>query len=110
VNRRRLVVAAVLVVALGGAAVLGATTVLDPTSGGASYYLFVDPASPDETPSDDEVVRYANLTPDQQRVFDRARTADGNVAIPEDVDEQVWIDSRYVRYQNRTYRATVATE
>ncbi len=107
-NRRRLVAVGVLVVALGGAAVLGATTLLDPAPGGTSYYLFVDPASPEQTPSENETVRYANLTPEQQRVFDRARTADGNVAVPADVNEQVWIDNRYVRYQNRTYRATVA--
>ncbi|ESS07430.1 MAG: hypothetical protein A07HB70_00380 [uncultured archaeon A07HB70] len=105
---RRLVVAGVLVVALGSVAIFGATTLLDPAPGADTYYLFVDPASPDETPSDDEMVRYANLSPGQQRVFDRARTTNESAAIPSEVDEQVWIDSQYVRYQNRTYRAAVA--
>lgn len=58
--------------------------------------------------SSDEIVQFEELTPGQQRVFKDA-LLQGNTDVPDTVSVQLWIDNRYVRYQDRTYRTAVST-
>lgn len=55
-----------------------------------------------------ETVAFEDLSPAQQKAFQRARNSTEMVEIPADLDGDVFIDNRYVRYQNRTYEVAVA--
>jgi len=55
------------------------------------------------------VVAFENLTPGQQRVFERALTSESQLtSIPDTIDTDVWVENNYVRYQTKTYRVLVA--
>lgn len=56
-----------------------------------------------------ETIRFKELSPEQQRVFERALDKPNqNVRIPSGVDYEVWEEHRYVRYRNETYSVLVA--
>jgi hypothetical protein len=71
--------------------------------------LHVAEAEAGEAPpaDSDAIVAFDALTAGQQRVFERA-LGEGYAEIPPDVDDEVWIDSEYVRYRNETYAVAVA--
>lgn len=95
------------------AALWGWQVVTDPgfragdSSGAAS--LHVSEAEAGEAPpaDSDAVVAFDSLSAGQQRVFERA-LGDGHAEIPPDIDDEVWVDSEYVRYENQTYTVAVA--
>lgn len=72
---------------------------------GSSEELHVSQASDGEI--DGSVLAYEDMTDDQQRLF-TAAVPEGRETIPNDVDESVWIDDRWIRYQNETYSVAVA--
>ncbi len=53
-------------------------------------------------------LRYSNMTESQKQVFTEELETDNNTLIPKDVRFQAWIENRYVKYQNNTYRVAVA--
>ena len=73
---------------------------------GSQYNLHVTQA--DGNISSDEVVQFDELTSGQQDVFEAA-LSQGNTNVPDDVSIQIWVDNRYVQYQNQTYRVAVST-
>ena len=88
----------VLFLALGGA---------DP--GGQERAAYLDVQRVDGPPPADETVAFSALSSGQQVVFEDAiDDEDGYVSIPADVDENVWVEHRYVRYRNVTYHVAVA--
>lgn len=92
-----------LVVSVGGVLL----TELDLDGHTTASYLDVSPAESDD--SINQTVAFSNLSPAQQRAFKQALNDEDNyVQIPDGVDEQVWIENRAVRYQNRTYEVFVA--
>jgi hypothetical protein len=63
--------------------------------------------------SDGSVVAFEELSPEQQRVFEQALENDGGyrtARIPSGVNDEVWVENRYVRYQNKTYAVGVIVE
>jgi hypothetical protein len=93
--------AVVLAVAVGWVALIS----LSGLDGG--YYLDAAPA--DGNVSANDTIAYETLSPEQRRVFESAVNADSMVEIPDSVDENVFIDNRYVSYENRTYEVMVAS-
>lgn len=53
-------------------------------------------------------LRFSNMTESQKQVFTEELETDNNTLIPKDVRFQAWIENRYVKYQNNTYRVAVA--
>ncbi|MFC7046957.1 hypothetical protein ACFQH6_17510 [Halobacteriaceae archaeon GCM10025711] len=79
-----------------------------PDGHGNERYLHVEQVDEDEISG--EVIAFEDLTPGQQAVFEEAvAQGNGNVEIPEDVNESVWFDTYGVRYQNQTYLTVVST-
>lgn len=90
--------AVVLFFALGGA---------DP--GGQEHVAYLDVQRANGSVPAEETVAFSALAPGQQGAFENALAdEDGYVRIPVDVDEEVWVQHRYVRYQNETYHVAVA--
>lgn len=54
------------------------------------------------------VVPYSNMSDSQKQVFETQINNSSITAIPENTDNQFWIENRYVRYQNTTYTVAVA--
>jgi hypothetical protein len=53
-------------------------------------------------------LRFSNMTESQKQVFKEELETENNTLIPKDVRSQAWIENRYVKYQNNTYRVAVA--
>jgi len=54
------------------------------------------------------VVPYSNMSDSQKQVFEAQINNSNITTIPENTDNQFWIENRYVRYQNTTYTVAVA--
>ncbi|MFB6297919.1 MAG: hypothetical protein ABEH56_05305 [Salinirussus sp.] len=105
-DRRSWIVAGAVVVVVAGVSGWVAVMVLGSSAHGGGSYLDVNRV---ESPGPaNQTVAFSELSADQQRVFERALQAEDLVAIPDDVDRNVWIQHRYVRYENDTYEVAVA--
>ena len=90
-------------VSVGGVHLVGT----DPGSQSSARYLSVEKVDGDE--SRDQTIAFSNLNSGQQRVFEAALSDETtSERIPDDVNEQVWVENRYVRYENQTYAVAVA--
>jgi len=103
--KRLLLVGLVVAAAVAGGGLIAVwdDTTPDRTSAAFLYVAQID--EPGDT--DGAVIEYETLTAAQQTVFERA-VADEFTEIPDDTNSSVWYDSDAVRYQNGTYRLTVA--
>ena len=54
------------------------------------------------------VAPYSNMSDPQKQVFESQVNNSNITSIPENTDNQFWIENRYVRYQNTTYTVAVA--
>jgi hypothetical protein len=62
---------------------------------------------------DGSMIAFGELTPEQQGVFEQALENDSEyrtARIPSGVNDEVWVENRYVRYQNESYRVGVMIE
>ena len=91
---------------LGGAAFLH-YVVFQPETGSSGSTLHV--SQPQTTyEGDGTVIAFEELTPEQQRVFERALENDSGYArIPSGVNSSVWVENRAIRHLNRTYTVAV---
>jgi len=79
---------------------------LDGTARGLQVY----PDDIDDT-TDKDIVRYENMSEDEQSVFRSAVDSENGLApIPESADYSIWYETEYVKYQNETYRVHMVVE
>lgn len=102
-RRLPLAIAGVAVLLVAGAGLYVSLAGQNAHSSAAS--LDVRPA--DGNVSVNDTVAFADLSPAQRELFDRARNTTDVVEIPPDVSEDAFVDNRYVRYENRTYETAV---
>lgn len=69
-------------------------------------YLTVEESTVNET--ENQFLKFSNMTESQKQVVTEELETENNTIIPKDVRSQAWIDNRYVKYQNITYRVAVA--
>ncbi|WP_262178223.1 hypothetical protein [Haloarcula laminariae] len=100
---RLLAATALALLVVGGGAYVAFAGGDEPSSAGS---LTVAPV--DGTPTASETVAFEALSSDQRELFERARNGSSAVDIPSNVSYEVFVDHRYVRYQNRTYEVAVA--
>ena len=86
---------------------VGGVYLIGTDSGGHSSARYLDVSRIDGDESRNQTVAFSALTPRQQHVFEAALN-DTLERIPDDVNGQVWIEYRCIRYQNQTYRVVVA--
>jgi hypothetical protein len=98
-------------IVMGGLFVVG-DDVMSPDRPGQdapSAYLHVLEVVNNSEDVDGSVIEYANLTPEQQTVFEKAVTDDNQFAeLPDDTNQGVWYDTSAVSYDNKTYRVAVS--
>lgn len=70
-------------------------------------HLSVMEVSDSDTPED--ALNFSSMSEDQQEVFKTVvESSDGSTKIPADVDYDVWIENKYITYQNQIYEVAVA--
>lgn len=107
--RRRTIflISVVIIGAILGGALFLHYVVFQPVTGSSGSTLHVSQPQTTYT-GDGSVIAFEELTPEQQRVFERALENDSRYAqIPSGVNSSVWVENRAVRYQNRTYTVAV---
>jgi hypothetical protein len=96
-------------IAMGGLFIADVTSPDRPGQDAPSAYLHVLEVVNNSEDVDGSVIEYANLTPEQQTVFEKAVTDDDQFAeLPDDTNQGVWYDTSAVSYDNKTYRVAVS--
>jgi len=88
----------------------GVYTVLGDRQPDRSPATYLDVSPVEGTVPANQTVGFTELSPEQQRLFERAHNTTGMVEITSDPAHDAFVETRYVRYENRTYATAVAVE